>query len=176
MSHIKRYALIAERYLQCTNYLLLAIAGLIIAALMFSTVYSVLMRYFFDEQIDWLQELAEYSMIFVIFLPLARVEQLQEHIRVDAITMRLSRKTNRWLNIVTLILSLVFVGCFAWSAIEKTRDFIETDQNSGQWALGLDQWPVIAAMVAGLSLLWLNLLVSFIKSIADLFPKGEDDG
>lgn len=175
MSNIKRYAAIAERYLEYMNYLLIAIAGLVIAALMFCIVYQVLMRFFFDETTTWLKELAEYSMIFIIFLPLARVEQLQGHIRVDAITMRFSKKTNNRLNIVTLILSLIFIGYFAWSAIEETRYYIDTDKNSGQWNLGLDQWPVIAMMAIGLSCLWLNLLVSFIKSIADLFPKERSD-
>ncbi len=175
MSYIKRYALVAETYLKYSNYLLIVIAMLIITALMFCVVYQVFMRFFFDETITWLKELAEYSMIFIIFLPLARVEQLQEHIKVDAITMRLAKNTNKRLNIVTLIFSLIFVGCFAWSAIEETRYYIKTDQNSGQWALGLDQWPVMAALAVGLSVLWLNLLVTFVRSMADFFPKEEGD-
>jgi len=171
VNRIRNFAPVALRYLGYTNYLLLAIAVIVIAGLMFSVVYQSLMRYAIHGPTSWVYELAQYAMVFVIFLPLARVEQLGQHIRVEAITSRMSPKMSRRANIVALSLSLIFVAIYFWSSVCYAYDAFSLGWNSGPYKLGLDQWPILAVIPIGLLLLWLNLLVSLIWSISKHLPE-----
>lgn len=175
MNRIKSYVPIGLKYLEYANYLLIAIAVLTIAGLMFCVSYQTLMRYTFHWETAWVYELAQYAMVFVIFLPLARVEQLGEHIRVEAIISRMAPKTSRRVGIVALCLSLVFVAIYFWSSACHAYDAFSLGWNSGPYKLGWDQWPILAMMPIGLLILWLNLLVSLIRSIYHVSPEYYDN-
>lgn len=171
---IKSLVPIVIRYLEYANRVLSALAMLVIATLVVIVSWQVLMRYFFEEPTPWVFELAEYGMVLIVFLPLALAEEMGQHIRVDAITMRLSSKRNKQLNIITLSLSLFYVGLFVWSAVRYARLAYEAGWNSGPYKLGLDQWPILGLLAIGLIFLWLNLLVSLIRQIVDIIPKDQD--
>ena len=175
MRWVKRFASIAVRFLEYSNYLLTIMTVLVAATLMVIVTYQVVVRYFFHGSTAWVFEIAKYGMVFVIFAPLARAEQIGQHIRVDGIIARLSLKTNTRLNVVTLTLSLIFVSIFLWSSTRYALLALDKGWNTHPYGLGWDQWPILAVIPISFCLLWLNLLVSLIRNIAGLFRKEQEN-
>lgn len=175
MSRIRHIASIAAKYIEYINKSLLVLSMMVIATLTVIIAVQVIMRYFFKEPTSWVFELSEYAMVLVVFLPLARVEQLKAHIKVDILARRVSQKKINKLNVVVLALSLFYIAIFSWSAIRQARLAYNEQWNSGPFKLGWDQWPIWALMGIGVLLLCLNIAVSLVRQIAEIINKEQDD-
>lgn len=173
MSNVKRFLSIAVRYSEHVNNLLVIISCLCIVALMFITVYHVVMRYFFHSPTTWFFELAEYAMVFIIFLPLAYTQQLKQHITVDVLTTRISKKMLTRIEVAVSALSLFFWIFFTWSAVRYFNRVLEEGRRSYE---GLDwpQWVIVVVIPISGFLLSSQLVIQFIRYIAEVFTKQED--
>ena len=98
----------------------------------------------------------------------------QDHVRIDVIAGRLSRRTQVWLDVfgfVVFLLPLCFV--ILWFSIP----FFLRGYNSGEMssnAGGLIRWPVFLMMPLGFALLLLQGVSELIKRIAYLMGLIED--
>ena len=87
------------------DYLLAAIFGatiLIVAA-------QVIFRYVFNNSLTWVEELARYLFIWMIFLGAALALRDETHIRIDLLINRLPVRISSILKAVNLILTIVFI-------------------------------------------------------------------
>lgn len=174
MSWIKRLALIAERYLGGLNKLTLAIVALIIGGVAFSVSYEVVMRYFFDNPTNWVPQVSKYCLVVIFFLPLAYAEQLGQHIKIDVLVLRLSKRTQTKLVIVTSALSIAAFVLFAWSGTLYAWQAFREGWDSGP-PLHIRLFPILAMIPLGLFLLSLQISVTLVKHIIALTTRQQDN-
>ncbi len=168
MDTIRNALLVAERFIKIVNWSLLIGAGLTILAMMFWLSYDVVMSYFFDEPTDWATELAKYCLLYLIFLPLGYAQMTGQHIRVDAITSRLSQRMQTRVDIVATAISLLAFIIFTWSAYNYAFDI------KGQSSGPIHYWPLftfIVVMPIGLFMLSIQIFITLVKDVVALFQK-----
>lgn len=91
-----------------------------------------------------------------------------EHVRIDVVTSRFSKRTQIWVDVIGLLAFLLpFVSLTVWLALPfflKGWQSGEMSSNAG----GLIRWPVYVLMPVGFILLGLQGLSELIKRIAFL--------
>lgn len=75
---------------------------------------DVLLRYFLGRPLLFVDEVASFLQVFVVFGGLAYTFLVGGHVRVDLLTAHLSRPTRAWLRLLTLGLGLAFVLVVTW--------------------------------------------------------------
>jgi TRAP-type C4-dicarboxylate transport system permease small subunit len=119
--------------------------------------YGVGMRFLLNSPRTWTDEVASYSLLWMVFLGLGYTLSSGAHIRVDFFTRLLSHRSRYWLEVVTWLIGctfalLLFMGCL--SAVEN---FWRRDTHS---TAGLEIalfWPALA-MLLGAGLFGLIML------------------
>lgn len=176
MIHVKRMALIADRYSKSLNKPLLSVATVIVLYLLLAqTYYVITVNYFVDffpRARDFINLTSEYALLFTIFLPLGYAQQLGAHIKVDALICRLSPRVNAWLGIVVSVISLFAFTIFTWSAAKYTAiHYHDLTDVIFDWPL----FPILLVIPIGFGLLALQLVVTLLKQIAALSPSQPDN-
>lgn len=87
----------------------IALAAVALLASLFLVCYSVVMRYFLNQPMPWVDELVGYLLVASIMLAAADALLEGEHIAVDILTERLSARGKHW----TALLGLVAVAASA---------------------------------------------------------------
>ena len=90
------------------------LAGLGVLAMAGLITFDVLMRYFLDRPQLFVDELASFLQVFVVFAGLAYTFRAGGHVRVDLVTSSLPRPVRAWLRVVTLALGLAFLAAVIW--------------------------------------------------------------
>ncbi len=150
-----------------TGFIGYHIRWLILAAVVVSAVNAVIRKAFDVSSNSWL-ELQWYLFGAVFMLAAAYALQRNAHVRIDVVSSRLSKRTREWIDLVChLVMLLPFVlvmiwlgGPFFW---ESYRDG-EVSSNAG----GLIIWPSKLFIVAGFSLLLLQVVSEVIKRVGYL--------
>jgi TRAP-type C4-dicarboxylate transport system permease small subunit len=81
----------------------------ILASVLF-IVYEVVVRYFFKMPTVWEIEASIFGLIFITFVGSVFALKNDAHIKLDIVTIKLPKKAQRWLSIITSLLSLAFCG------------------------------------------------------------------
>jgi len=81
----------------------IALAAVALLASMFLVCYSVVMRYFLNQPVPWVDELVGYLLVASVMLAAADALLEGEHIAVDIVTERLSARGRRWSALLGLI-------------------------------------------------------------------------
>ena len=104
-----------EWVLEKISYWLAQIA--VVSTLLLTAVvtYSVIMRFVFNSSQNWTDELASYSMLWLVFLGLTYTLSEGAHIRIDFFTVMLGRRAQHCLEVLvwaigTLFGILLFLG------------------------------------------------------------------
>jgi len=96
---------------------IVAAAGIVYMAA--ATVYDVFMRYVFRAPTSWATETSTYALILTIFAGAGYTHLCGKNVRVRLVLDRLGPEGARDLQLVTAWLGLVFVGIFAWQALQN---------------------------------------------------------
>jgi len=91
------------------------LAGFAVLLVTLMVTFDVLMRYFLNEPQLFVDELASFILVFIIFGGLAHTFQQGGHIRVDLLTNRLKAQTRRALRILTLSLGTALLAVITWN-------------------------------------------------------------
>ena len=94
-----------------TASLLGGLATLAITALV---TFDVLMRYFLGQPQLFVDEVASFLQVLVVFWGLAHTFQAGGHIRVDLVTTHLPAPIRGGLRVVTLVLGIAFLAIVSW--------------------------------------------------------------
>jgi TRAP-type C4-dicarboxylate transport system permease small subunit len=114
-----RWALVArnevavKRQLERFNAFLLCIMFL-------TTLFQVIARVVLGISSVWSEELARFLYVWVVFLGAALLIRNDEHIRVGLLTDRLGGRAGSMFRILTILLTLPFVGVMTWGAWTNT--------------------------------------------------------
>jgi TRAP-type mannitol/chloroaromatic compound transport system permease small subunit len=145
------------------------VSWLILLAVLVSAGNAVVRKAFDSSSNAWLE--IQWYLFAAVFLLAAGYTMLrQEHVRIDVILGRFTKRTQIIVEAVCIVVFL-FPFCIAvidlvWPLVIKAYRTGEMSSNAG----GLIRWPVFALVPAGFSLLLLQGISEFIKRIA--FLKG----
>lgn len=129
---------------------------------------NAMVRYLFNNSSNaWLE--AQWYLFSAVFLLCAGYTLLRnEHIRIDVVTSRFSRKTQTWIDILGTLFFLwpmaLIILSLSWPMFLNAYTHHEMSSDAG----GLLRWPVKLLIPAGFALLALQGLSELIKRIAFL--------
>jgi TRAP-type mannitol/chloroaromatic compound transport system permease small subunit len=129
---------------------------------------NAVVRYLFDTSSNaWLE--IQWYLFSAVFLLCAGYTLLRnEHVRIDVIAGRLSKRTQTWIDIIGSALFLLPMAVvIAWLSWPLVSDSYLRHEMSGD-AGGLLRWPVKLLIPIGFSLLALQGVSELIKRIAFL--------
>lgn len=149
------------------------IAWLVLAAVLISATNAVV-RKVFDRSSNAYLEIQWYLFAAIFLLAAGYTMLRQEHVRIDVILSRFSRRTQVKIEIFGY---LCFVFPFVIAVIDLVWPLLRMAYVSGEMssnAGGLIRWPVYALVPIGFTLLGLQAVSELIKRFAFLQGKGDD--
>jgi TRAP-type mannitol/chloroaromatic compound transport system permease small subunit len=145
------------------------VAWLVLAAVLISA-GNAIVRKAFDRSSNGLLEIQWYLFAAVFLLAAGYTLLRQEHVRIDVIAGRFSKRTQIWIDIVGICAFLlpfvVVVIDLSLPLVVRAFNMHEMSNNAG----GLVRWPVFALLPLGFALLGLQGVSELIKRLA--FLKG----
>jgi TRAP-type mannitol/chloroaromatic compound transport system permease small subunit len=145
------------------------LAWLVLAAVLISAGNAV-MRKLFDMSSNAYLEIQWYLFAAVFLLAAGYTMLRQEHVKIDVIAGRFSKRTQIWIDIIGLaffVLPLVYVVIkLSLPLAIRAYEMNEYSSNAG----GLIRWPVFALLPLGFLLLGIQAISELIKRFA--FLKG----
>lgn len=143
------------------------VAWLVLAAVLISA-GNAIVRKVFDQSSNGLLEIQWYLFAAVFLLAAGYTLQRQEHVKIDVIAGRFSKRTQIWIDIFGICL---FLLPFVFAVVNLSMPLVlrayrmhEMSNNAG----GLVRWPVFALLPAGFVLLGIQGISELIKRIAFL--------
>jgi TRAP-type C4-dicarboxylate transport system permease small subunit len=147
--------------------LLGGLAVLVITALI---ALDVLLRYFLDQPLLFVDETASFLQVLVVFGGLAYTFLVGGHVRVDLLTSLLSAPVRAWLRVVTLLLGLAFIAVVAWTTAQSAVTAYGYGRVSAVMLYPL--WLPMALIPAGLLLLGAAMTTALVRQVrAALGPR-----
>jgi TRAP-type mannitol/chloroaromatic compound transport system permease small subunit len=145
------------------------VSWLVLAAVLISALNAVV-RKAFDTSSNAFLEIQWYLFAAVFLLAAGYTLLRQEHVRIDVILSKFSKRTQIKIEAVCTVLFL-FPFCYevislVWPLVVQAYRSGEMSSNAG----GLIRWPVYALVPVGFALLWLQGVSELVKRIA--FLKG----
>jgi TRAP-type C4-dicarboxylate transport system permease small subunit len=117
-------------------------------------------------------DLASWSMAAMAFLGLAHTFRSGEMIRVGLVVDKLSGRTRWWFEIFSLLIGLVFVGFFAWHAVQLTYDSYRFN-DMAQGVLAIPLWIPQTGYATGLVILFIAFVDEFVHVLGGGDPRYE---
>lgn len=150
-----------QRVIRRTTYLVCAVGMFLAIPLMIITTTDVMSRGFFNKPIPGTLELSEYMLCIIILLGAAYTQQVKGHVGVNFLTKRFSTRTRSLVEILTTLASMFIITIMVWQGfIEGIHEKTVSDM------LRVPQWPFRLLVAVGGFLLWMELLIDLLNSIA----------
>lgn len=146
---------------------------LVLAATLISAVNAVV-RKLFNYSSNSFLEIQWYLFAAIVLVGAGYTLLRQEHVKIDVVLGRFSRRTQVKVEIFGL---LFFLLPFALSVVHEVMPYVLRAYRSGEMsenAGGLIRWPVYALVPLGFSLLGLQSISEIIKRIAFLTGAADD--
>jgi len=149
------------------------IMWLVLAAVLVSAINAVVRKAFSVSSNAYL-ELQWYLFAAVFLLGAGYTLLKNEHVRIDFVAGRLTRRTQVWVDVLGILIFLlplcVWVVVQSWPVFMQSYVSGEVSSNAG----GLIRWPAYLLLPAGFVLLALQAISELIKRIAWLRGLGPD--
>lgn len=158
---------LSRRIDRFTEFIGRNVAWLVLAAVLISAINAVV-RKAFDMGSNAFLELQWYLFAAVFLLASGYTMLRQEHVRIDVLSGRFSKKVQIWIDIVGIT---CFLFPFIFMIIKLAMPLVINAYQTGEMssnAGGLIRWPVFALLPLGLTLLGIQGLSELIKRIAFL--------
>jgi C4-dicarboxylate transporter, DctQ subunit len=134
------------------------LAGVAVLAIVVLITYDVAMRYLFEQPQLFVDEVASFLELFVIFAGLAYTFRTGGHVRVDLLTGRLPGRARGWLRLSGLVLGLVFLAIVIWTTAQSAVTAYRYGRVSAVMLYPL--WAPMALIPLGLVLLGVVMVVA----------------
>lgn len=159
----RRFDLLLETF--CRG--LLYAGGLIVAAMMFATVYDVFMRYVLREPTGWVLTISSAAMPILAFLSAPAMIWTRGHIDMDLFHRSLSPRLQAVADIVVCLSAITFSAGLAWLAYQAAGStYMNGLRTSGNFSIPL--WPLYASV-------WIGCLLIAIASVLTALPLRSTD-
>jgi len=132
------------------------------------------MRYFFNEPQVFVDELASFLEVLVIFGGAAYTFRGGGHVRVDLLTSHLHPARRAGLRVLTLFLGVVFLSIVLWVTTQSAITAYQYGRVSAVMLYPL--WMPMAVIPAGLALMAVAMLMTLLRQVRVLLgPKSDRD-
>lgn len=152
------------------------IAGVCVVIMCGMVFLHVVMRYFFNEPISWSDEIAQYMMLWSVYMSISWATRERAHIRVLNFVNMFPREISTIMVVISDLIWLTFSILLTWQSVLLEISFWENTYESP--ALGIDQkWPYLC-LVFGFGLMTIRLIQVYyrwIKYRDPLFEPPEDE-
>jgi TRAP-type transport system small permease protein len=154
------------------------IAAAIILFLMFLVVADVAGRKLFNSPVDGAVEIASQTLPAIVFLTIAYVQRLREHVTIDLFTSRLPQPIQQSLDLFAIGVALAVMAIVTW----KTVVFALASVAEQEYSMGIVEvplWPARVLVAFGSALLSVRLILDFADDCAMLIAirrQGRADG
>jgi TRAP-type C4-dicarboxylate transport system permease small subunit len=132
------------------------LAGFATLAIVLLISYDVTMRYFFDRPQIFVDEVASFLEVLIVFGGAAYTFRAGGHVRVDLVTSLLAPARRAWLRVVTLALGVIFLALVIWVTTQSALTAWRYGRVSAVMLYPL-WWPMLV-IPAGLALFALAML------------------
>ncbi len=146
---------------------------LLLAAVLISTLNAIV-RKAFDMSSNAYLEAQWYLFAAVFMLGAGYVFLHDQHVRIDVISSRLSRKAQVWIDVTGIAFFLLPLCAFViWTSLPSVQLAITSKEVSANPG-GLIRWPLYIMVPIGFGLLAIQAVSELIKRIAYLMGRGPD--
>lgn len=150
------------------------LAGFATLAIVLLITYDVTMRYFFNEPQVFVDELASFLEVLVIFGGAAYTFRAGGHVRVDLVTSHLHPARRAGLRLFTLLLGVVFLSIVLWVTTQSAITAYQYGRVSAVMLYPL--WMPMAVIPAGLALMAVAMLLALVRQVRVLLgPRAARD-
>jgi C4-dicarboxylate transporter, DctQ subunit len=144
------------------------LAGVIVVLIMLSVSFDVVMRYFFKAPMIWVDELAEYAMLYIVFCGAAWLLRDKDgHVIVDIVGSRVSARTRIYLAIFASLVGIFVAIVLTYYSIKVTYSLFAR----GIYNPSLMEIPTGAVVIIipiGMLLLLIQFIRNFLGRLRDL--------
>lgn len=137
------------------------LAGFATLAIVLLVTYDVLMRHFLDRPQLFVDEVASFLQVLVVFGGAAYTFRVGGHVRVDLVTGRVGPTARAWLRVATLLLGVVFLTIVIWVTTQSAYTAYLYGRVSAVMLYPL--WLPMAFIPAGLALLGLGMGAALVR-------------
>lgn len=143
-----------------TASLLGGLAALVIAG---ATTADVLGRYFLNQPLLGVDEVAGFLQVLIVFWGCAHAFRGGAHIRVDLVTSHLGGPARAWLRVVTLAMGLALLGVVCWVTTQSALTAYRYQRVSAVMLYPL--WPAMLLIPIGLALMAVAMLAVLVRQL-----------
>ena len=97
-------------------------AQVLLALMMVTICYDVLMRYIFTAPTSWALEVNSFLIVAITLLPAAALARRGEHLNITFFQQMLGARSLRTTQVLIALLGVVFSAILAWRGLEMTMD------------------------------------------------------
>lgn len=137
---------------------LVAIAGAVLAAMMFLTAMDVACRYVFNSPIPGALELAEYMMAIIVPFSIVYCAYHRSHVAVELIVEKFPKKVQMLLDVVMTIITVVVVTLICWQNFIYIGEMYHSERTST--VLLIPAYPFILPVAVGMGVFVLILIIN----------------
>lgn len=141
--------------------------GLVAALLLFfsggALTYEVVARYVFVAPTTWAQELAEFSLLWGVFLALGRLISRRQDIAIDMLYARLRPTSQRMSDVVALGFCAAFFALAGWYGGVIAWESFDRGVTTATM-LDLPKWWAEAAIPAGCLMAFIQCLTEIVRA------------
>ena len=139
------------------------LAGFATLAIVLLVSFDVTMRYFFGRPQLFVDEVASFLQVLLIFAGAAYTFRVGGHVRVDLVTGHVRPAGRAWLRVLTLVLGIAFLAVVTWVTTQSALTAYRYGRVSAVMLYPL--WLPMAFIPAGLVLLGLAMLVALVRHV-----------
>ena len=145
-------------------------AGLVFI-MIFPTTLDIFLRYIMEEPLPAIFQLTEFMMVGVVYLGIAYVQSLKEHIKIEMATSWLPQKSQDILDIFGYAVGLVLFVMMTWQSGRLAWEaWVTQDYTMG--IIHFPLWPAKSIIPLGCGLLCIRLLLDIFLDIQKLRRPG----
>jgi TRAP-type C4-dicarboxylate transport system permease small subunit len=146
------------------------LGGLATLAIAAAITSDVLLRYFLNQPLLGMDEVAGFLQVLVVFWGCAYTFRQGGHIRVDLVTSHLPGPVRAWLRVVSLLLGLALLGVVCWVTTQSALTAYRYQRVSAVMLYLL--WPAMVLIPTGLALMALEMLVTLGRQVRAAVGQG----
>lgn len=105
------------------------VAGIFMVVMSVTTFANVVARYFFNSPIQWAEELARYSFIWVVFLGAVVCTKRKRHITIDVLVTLIPARAAAWIHVIADLCTLgiaVVIAFYGWKLTQAATQITAT--------------------------------------------------
>lgn len=149
------------------------VAGLATLAIVLLISFDVLMRFFFDRPQLFVDEVASFLQVLLIFAGVAQTFRIGGHVRVDLVTAHLPGRARAWLRALGLALALAFLLIVIWTTAQSTLAAYRYGRVSAVMLYPI--WLPMLCIPVGLLLMAMAMLLMLVRQLRALRGPGVDE-